>query len=65
MCGSVWVHKKGKISLQIAIGFVSVWVWHVITSHMRDVDSQAVSVLQMKIEGRPIQKNNSGPELQN
>ena len=24
MCGSVWVHRKGKISLQIAIGFVSV-----------------------------------------
>ena len=63
MCGSVWAHRKGKILLQIAIGFVSVRVWHVATCHMRDVDSQTVSVLLIKGREPTYPENNPGPKL--
>ena len=63
MCGNVWAHRKGKILLQIAIGFVSVRVWHVATCHMRDVDSQTVSVLLIKNREPTYPENNPGPKL--
>ena len=35
-----YLHRKGHIWSRFHIGFISVWVWHLATSHMRDVDSQ-------------------------
>ena len=36
-----YLHRKGNIWSRFHIGFISVWVWHLATSHiMRDVNSQ-------------------------
>ena len=63
MCGNVSVHRKGKISIKVAIDFVSVRVWHLATSHMRDADSQTVSVLLIKGGEPTYPENNPGPKL--